>query len=125
MNNDKKKDLPNGMQKLNDDDTAQVSGGWTEVEDASSFFKPNRVSVTCDKCGATRKMKIGSKNMSKWERTPYSSLSGYIQDANAYYQEASFNWTCPNCGAKNRSEVDRFGGMLYSKPWSGVTETID
>ena len=119
MANDKKKDLKNGMQKLNDDDIAQVSGGLTNVEDESSFFKRNRVSVTCDKCGAKQKMKIDSKNMSKWKHL--SEDYGLCQ----YKQEASFNWTCPNCGAKNRSEVDRFGDILSSGSWIGFTVARD
>ena len=106
MLDDKKKDLKNGIQKLNDDDTAQVSGGLTRVTDASSFFKRNRVSTTCNRCGAKQTIKIDPKDIMT------RSWSG-----GEHYLWAELYWACKQCGTDNKAYIrrdnDKWNGYNY------------
>lgn len=50
----KKTNLTNNIQKLNDSELTKVNGGVTEANDVSNFFKWNKISTTWDKCDAKR-----------------------------------------------------------------------
>ncbi len=42
----KKTNLTNNIQKLNDSELTKVNGGVTEANDVSNFFKWNKISTT-------------------------------------------------------------------------------
>ena len=113
MLDDKKKDLKNGIQKLDDDDTSQVSGGglWSEIKDVGD----NRISVTCDHCGAQHTIKIDSKDMSTWR---------WLETTERWNQFSNIKWTCDRCSGKNDIRAKRFGDDFGSGPWGGTNWSL-
>ena len=85
MNNDKKKDLKNGIQKPNDDDTAQVSGG-------KNYKVSFTLVVYCDHCGASHTIKD--------HYITWSDISGY-------HMQIYHSWTCDSCGHMNITKAYR------------------
>lgn len=106
MENNEAKKL---IQKLEDNDL-QFSAGWTKVENASSFFKRDRVSATCAHCGATCIVKFNDK---------------FITDMSAIYGHMSYKaqkvWTCMACHCENLTEAKRDSHIFGYDTWWGHT----
>ena len=100
MTNDKKKDLTNGIQKLSDDDIAQVSGGTTNVSGRNKD-----IHVTCCNCGNNRTLTFGSNFLPGGE----------------FVQTANLRWQCEHCKIINVSQVQQHYLTSDDRAWSGTT----
>ena len=99
------------MKKIDDNSLDQVSGGATAINDTSSLFKRNQITVCCDKCYAENTVKIPSdKIKSEWVYSPNATKC----------QETDFDWTCKKCKSLNHISAKRFGGLIFSGSWRGL-----
>lgn len=90
------------------------------VKDVSSFLKKNRISATCNICGAECYIKLAKKDISKWEGIGNASCGAY--------QKAESFWTCEKCGKKNHTRLIRNGSIFFTNPfanWYGDTFSVD
>ena len=101
------------MKKMDDSDLNQVSGGYTKADGGNWFFNSDKIYTTCDKCSATKTLKLSKKNKGKWE-----IMGAYS------YQSAEINWTCEKCGAQNHTTLHRSSGLFGfgSGTWEGCSE---
>ncbi len=115
-NNNERNNKTSDIQKLDDNDL-QFSAGNTDVNNASTFFKRNRVSTTCDHCGKPRELKFSNEELTPETSHVIYGITGYFN---------SVDWTCEHCGGKNHTFAKRkaglFNGFANYKSWGGWTK---